>query len=256
MTYCDADSDYDAVVGHLRNKNLGVYPRRWTPMLRLAERLYGQAAKLRHRTMRRAGWQAVVSEQILEGPLVLQNIRPEEHRVLDFGGYESLLPLTLSALGHEVTVLDQRPYPFKGPGLRSVTADLFSQSPVPAGSFDLVISISTIEHLGLGRYEDVKVPDGDRLGVERLWSFLRSGGRLMASVPAGQPTVQRGYRTYDEARLRDVFPGIVSTLWFRKDHRLGAWAPSSAEVAGDVVYGAPHSRLPVEAVAFVICEKS
>ncbi|HET9463946.1 MAG TPA: hypothetical protein VFO71_00310, partial [Gemmatimonadales bacterium] len=92
--------------------------------------------------------------------------------------------------------------------------------------------------------------------VERLWSFLRSGGRLMASVPAGQPTVQRGYRTYDEARLRDVFPGIVSNLWFRKDHRLGAWAPSSAEVAGDVVYGAPHSRLPVEAVAFVICEKS
>lgn len=256
MRYCDADSDFDAVVRHLRNKNLDLYPTRWSPMLKVAQRLYGQVTRLRYGALRRAGWQAVVSEQIVEAALILRHIRSEERRLLDFGGYESLLPLTLSALGHEVTVLDQRPYPFKAPRLTNVIADLFKETPLIAESFDLVISISTIEHLGLGTYDDVQIPEGDRLGVERLWRLVRPGGRLMATVPAGRPGVQRGYRTYDEARLRMVFPGLVATQWFSKDHRTGTWSPSTAEAVRDRVYGEPHARLPVEAVAFIICEKS
>lgn len=255
MTYCAADTDFDDVVRHLRNKHIGVYPTRWTAALKLLDRLDREITKLRHRALRKAGWQAVVSEQIVEGALILRHIRPDERRVLDFGGYESLLPLTLSALGHEVTVLDQRAYPFKGPGLDTVTADLFGQHPLPAESFDVVISISTIEHLGLGRYQDVQVADGDRIGVERLWRLVRPGGRLLATVPAGRPTVQRGYRTYDEARLQVVFPGITAVQWFKKDRRLGAWSRSSAAGVGDLAYGDPQGQLPVEAVAFIVCEK-
>jgi SAM-dependent methyltransferase len=256
MAYCNADSDFDAVVRHLRNKNLDLYPTRWSPMLKVIERLSRGMTKLRLRVLRTTGWQAVVSERIVEEALILRHIRPEDRRVLDFGAYESLFPLTLSALGHEVMVLDQRPYPFKAPRLTNVTADLFKGIPLPAESFDLVISISTIEHLGLGTYDDVQIPDGDRLGVERLWRLVRPGGRLMATVPAGRPGVQRGYRTYDEARLRTVFPGLVTTQWFSKDHRAGAWSPSTADAVRDRVYGEPHGRLPVEAVAFIICEKS
>ena len=256
MTYCDAGTDFDDVVRHLRNKNIAIYPARRGPMLKLIQRLYDHVARLRYRALRKSGWQAVVSEQIVEGALMLGSIQPEERRLLDFGGYESLLPLTLSALGHEVTVLDQRRYPFKAPRLSSVTADLFGEHPLVAESFDVVLSVSTIEHLGLGRYDDVTIPDGDRLGVERLWRLVRPGGRLLATVPAGRPAAQRGYRVYDEARLRAVFPGITAINWFRKDHRFGAWSPSSADAVGDLVYDEPHGGLPVEAVAFVVCQKS
>jgi SAM-dependent methyltransferase len=255
MTYCDGDTDFDAVVGHLRNKNIGVYPTRWSPMLKLLHRLHGQVARLRWQALRKAGWQAVVSEQIVEGALVLRHIRPDERRVLDFGGYESVLPLTLSALGHDVTVLDQRPYPFKGPRLRSVTADVFRESSLAAESFDLVISVSTIEHLGLGRYDDVTMPDGDRLGVERLWRLLRPGGRLMASVPAGRPAVQRGYRTYDAARLRAVFPSLETVLWFKKDGRRGTWSAADDAAIASLTYAEPFAEMPAEAVAFVIARK-
>jgi SAM-dependent methyltransferase len=256
MNYCDADANLDDVVQHLRKKDMGIYPVRWSPVLRVIERVSREVARLRLRALRNAGWQAVVSERIVEEALILRHIRPEDRRVLDFGAYESLLPLTLSALGHEVTVLDQRAYPFSAPRLKSVAADLFGEYPLRPGSFDMVISVSTIEHLGLGGYEDVRIPEGDRLGVERLWQLVRPGGRLMATVPAGKPAVRRGYRTYDEARLREVFPEIAVIHWFRKDNRVGTWSPSTADAVAELVYQEPLGNLPVEAVAFVVCQKS
>lgn len=255
MNYCDDDTDLHDVVRHLRNKNVGVYPVRSSRLLDVIERLSAVMAELRLRTLRRVGWQAVISERVVEEALILQHIRQEDRRVLDFGAYESLLPLTLTALGHTVTVLDQRAYPFKAPRLESVTADLFGEHSLRPESFDAVISVSTVEHLGLGGYDDVRIRDGDRLGLERLWQLVRAGGRLMATVPAGRPAVQRGYRTYDEARLRSVFPGNAVIQWFRKDNRLGTWSPSTAESVADLMYSAPTGNLPVEAVAFVLCEK-
>jgi len=255
MNYCDTDADLNDVESHLRNKSMGLYPVQWSPMLRSIERLSGMVTNLRRRALRKAGWKAVVSEQIVEGALVLRHLRPGDLQVLDFGGYESLLPLTISALGHDVTVLDQRVYPFKGPRLRGLTADLFGEHPLAPKSYDLVLSVSTIEHLGLGRYKDAQLQEGDKLGVERLWQLVRPGGRLMATVPAGRPRVQRGYRTYDEARLRDVFPQMTTTSWFSKDGRFGTWSPSSADAVAELAYREPEGHLPVEAVAFVICEK-
>jgi SAM-dependent methyltransferase len=256
MKYCDADADLTDVVRHLRNKNMGIYPVQRSPMFKLVDRLVRRVTRLRDRALLKTGWEAVVSEQIVESALILRHLRPTDRQVLDFGGYESLLPLTISALGHHVTVLDQRVYPFKGARLRSVTADLFGEHPLAPNSFDLVFSVSTIEHLGLGGYKDAQLPEGDRLGVERLWQLVRPGGRLMATVPAGRPGVRRGYRTYDETRLRTVFPHLTTTAWFSKDGRFGTWSPSSAEAVADLAYGEPEGSLPVEAVVFVICEKS
>jgi len=255
MTH-DAGTDFDAVVRHLRNKNLAVLPSSHGLRMRLAERLHAGAVEIYWNAIRASGWRAVVSEQVVEGPLVLQHLRPADVRVLDFGGYESLLPLQLASLGHEVTVLDQRRYPLTHPNLAVRTADLYDPQLRFDKPFDTIISVSTIEHLGLGRYGDVTWEDGDRAGVERLWSFLRPGGRLLASVPVGIPTVQRGYRVYDEARLYNVFPRIAEIRWFKKEHRFGAWLPSNAGAVADLVYGEPHGQLPVEAVAFVVCEKS
>ena len=255
MTH-DAGTDFDAVVRHLRNKNLAVLPSSHGLRMRLAERLHAGAVEIYWHAIRASGWHAVVSEQVVEGPLVLQHLRPADVRVLDFGGYESLLPLQLASLGHEVTVLDQRRYPLTHPNLAVRTADLYDPQLRFDKPFDTIISVSTIEHLGLGRYGDVTWEDGDRAGVERLWSFLRPGGRLLASVPVGIPTVQRGYRVYDEARLYNVFPRIAEIRWFKKEHRFGAWLPSNAGAVADLVYGEPHGQLPVEAVAFVVGEKS
>lgn len=255
MNYTGPATSFDDVIQHLRNKNLAVFPASRGRLVKIAEKLQRKVNRLHWNAVRSAGWQVIVSEQVVEGPLVLRHIRESDRRVLDFGGYESILPLQLSALGHQVTVLDQRRYPFAHPNLTVETVDLYDPALRFAQPFDTVVSISTIEHLGLGGYGDVTHEQGDAAGVQRLWSFLRSGGRLLASVPAGRPAVQRGYRVYDEARIRSVFPDIAAIHWFKKDHRLGGWSPSSAAAVNDTVYGEPTGRLPVEAVAFVVCQK-
>ncbi|MFL5403227.1 MAG: class I SAM-dependent methyltransferase [Gemmatimonadales bacterium] len=248
-------NDLDHIVRHLRNKNIGLHPVRWTPMFRLVHRLDAELAKLRGKALRRSGWHAIVSEQIVEGPEVLRHLRAEDRQVLDFGGYESVLPLQLASLGYHVTVLDQRPYPFVHPNLTVRAADLYQPDLRFDQLFDVIVSISTIEHLGLGRYGDVTREDGDRAGVDRLWSFIRPGGRLLASVPAGRPIVQRGYRVYDEARIHTVFPHISTIHWYKKEHRYGAWLPATSDSVADLAYAEPDGQLPVEAVAFVVCEK-
>jgi SAM-dependent methyltransferase len=255
MKYSGRDTSFTDVVQHLRNKNFAVFPSSRGLFVRLTDRLQAQVARLHWSAVRSTDWQVVVSEQVVEGAMVLRHIREDEHRILDFGGYESVLPLQLSALGHDVTVLDQRRYPFLHPSLTVRTADLYDPELRFDEPFDLVLSISTIEHLGLGRYGDVAQEAGDRLGVERLWSFVRPGGRLLASVPAGRPAIQRGYRVYDEARIRSVFPGILEIHWFKKDQRPGVWARTTAAAIMNIDYGAPHDRMPVEAVAFIVCSK-
>ncbi|GAB4428667.1 MAG: hypothetical protein OHK0015_11810 [Chloroflexi bacterium OHK40] len=240
---------------HLRNKNFAVLPRHAGPAETFVDRLVGWANRAREFVLARRGFRLVVSEQIVEHPMVLSHLRPADRRILDFGGYESVLPLQLTALGREVTVLDQRRYPFQHPNLCVVCCDLLDPQLSLGAQYDLVVSISTIEHLGLGNYGDIQEVDADRRGVSVLWSLVRPGGRLMASVPAGRPAVQRGYRVYDEARIRATFPATAYIHWFRKHGREGAWREVTANDVQQVVYGEPLGQMPVEAVAFIICEK-
>lgn len=250
----DRDSEFENVLLHLRNKQIDVFPLRRGVRLGVLNRILRRVTRARARTLRQ-GWQAVVSEQVVEVPLVLRYLRPEDARVLDFGGFESLLPLSLAALGHQVTVLDQRPYPFAHSNLRVVCSDIFGALDGLSPDFDAVISISTIEHLGLGGYGDARREDGDRVGVEQLWSLVRPGGRLLATVPAGAPAVHGGYRVYDRQRLQQTFPHLSSAIWFRKEGRGGTWHSVDAASAEEVRYQSPDATLPVEAVVFVICEK-
>jgi len=240
---------------HLRNKNLAVFPQERRLADKLYDRLSALLARWRAGSLAKRGFKLVVSEQIVENPMVFRYLRPEGRRLLDFGAFESVLPLQLSAIGYQVTVLDQRTYPFAHPNLTVLCHDLFGRELQSVEKFDTVLSVSTIEHLGLGTYGDIVQADADKQGIAILWSLVREGGRLMVSLPAGKPTVQRGYRTYNEARLRAVFPPITALHWFRKEGREGVWREVSADEVADLSYHEPHGQMPVEAVAFVVCDK-
>lgn len=255
MNYLPSQPRLAEALLHLRNKNLAVFPRERQLFDKLYDRASALLATLRARSLAKRGFKLVVSEQIVENPMVFRYLRPEGRRVLDFGAFESVLPLQLSAIGYDVTVLDQRTYPFAHPNLTVLGHDLFGRELQSLEPFDTVVSVSTIEHLGLGNYGDIVQPDADKDGIAILWGLVRPGGRLLVSLPAGKPAVQRGYRTYDEARLRAVFPQITTIHWFRKDGREGVWRMVSAADVANLTYHEPHGQMPVEAVAFVVCDK-
>jgi hypothetical protein len=49
--------------------------------------------------------------------------------------------------------------------------------------FDAVVSFSSIEHSGLGRYGDALNPWGDRQAIARAWCMTRPGGQIALGLP-------------------------------------------------------------------------
>jgi SAM-dependent methyltransferase len=243
------------VLRHLRNKNMIVELARPTPWQRAVHRLWAAGTGLWDRARVGGSLGVIVSEQVIENAFLLRQLDPSVRRVLDFGAFESTLPLSLAALGLEVTVVDQRRYPFTAPGLRVLEHDILQPLDALQADFDLVYSISTVEHVGLGNYGDASRTDGDRVALRHLWDKLRPGGRLVLSVPAGQPVIQRGYRVYDEAALRAILPHQGEITFFRKRGRRGNWRPSCADEIATLRYENYLAQAPSEGVAIAVLQK-
>lgn len=92
------------------------------------------------------------------------------------------------------------------------------------GSFDAVVSYSSIEHSGLGRYGDAMNPWGDRQAVARAWCMTKKGGRIALGVPAGADAIMyNAHRMYGPVQLPHLLanwqqvwqspPGFVHGIW-------------------------------------------
>jgi SAM-dependent methyltransferase len=169
-----------------------------------------------------------INERIVEGPFTfraLSSLEPPA-AILDFGSVESTLPLSLAALGYRVCALDLRPYPFMHPNLEVVVSRLEDFDRAPA-SFDAITCVSTIEHVGLGWYGEVRQDvDADRRAIERLGELLKPSGLLVLTVPFGRASVDGVQRVYDDAGLAALLDGWdVVTREVVRQHDATTWVP-------------------------------
>jgi hypothetical protein len=150
-----------------------------------------------------------VNERIVEIPYVLRALGTVgvPSRIFDFGSLESLLPLFLASLGHHVTALDLQPYPFRHPNIEAVSS-LIQDWADPETPYDAVVSLSTVEHIGLGSYEqrdeDMSL---DQQTIARFRGWLRPGGLLVLTAPFGEWRVDEFQRIYDDAHLDTLLDG-------------------------------------------------
>jgi SAM-dependent methyltransferase len=85
------------------------------------------------------------------------------------------------------------------PGIRTLTVTEFEENPE---TFDTLLSISSIEHDGLGRYGDPINPNGDLEAMEKMKRMLVPGGLLFLAVPTGRDFLfWNAHRVYGHARL-------------------------------------------------------
>ena len=150
-----------------------------------------------------------VNERIVEIPYALAAVAalPAGAAVLDFGAAESTLSLSLASLGYDVTAVDLRPYPFAHPNLRTVLEPVESWAGPPR-PFDAILSVSTLEHVGLGHYGHDAGGDAlDARIVERFAGWLRPGGELVLTAPYGAWSIDELQRTYDAAHLEALLAG-------------------------------------------------
>jgi hypothetical protein len=67
--------------------------------------------------------------------------------------------------------------------------------------FDVIVSWSSLEHSGLGRYGDALNPWGDILAVVRAWCVTKPGGKMLLGIPTGKDSIEfNAHRWYGEFR--------------------------------------------------------
>ncbi|MEK7177183.1 MAG: methyltransferase domain-containing protein [Patescibacteria group bacterium] len=185
----------------------------------------------------------LISERIIELPLLhqwfSQSFKGPGVEVLEIGHVASSVSLELASLGHFVTGIDLRPYPFTHPNLKSLVGD-FLEYNFPK-SFDCIYSLSTIEHFGFTERYDNKENVDNRMDEEafaKIAKLLKSSGRAIISVPFEHTLVpSTWFRIYTRDELNkklSKYFNIIEQRFYRRDNN--QWSQAIE-----------HSRDPVSA---------
>jgi hypothetical protein len=174
------------------------------------------------------------SPRIVEYPWILKNF-PREGKVLDVGSSGSQLPVMLACLGFSVWTLDVRSYEYAdlSTNLHSISGDLRNTG-IADGFFDIVTAVSTIEHIGLGRYGDAVDPEGDRNAMREIKRIMTGNATLLITVPFGKRYTSSLHRVYDKSALFSLLEGfkIQNLEFFMKTNRL--WTKATDTQVRDV----------------------
>ena len=106
------------------------------------------------------------------------------------------------------------------------------------GPFDVIVSFSSVEHSGLGRYGDALNPWGDLQAVARMWCVCKSMGYLLLGVMEGSDAiVWNAHRQYGPI----MFPHLTAN--WRQKWREG-YMPQRVYVFQKDMVGQRYSQYP------------
>jgi hypothetical protein len=128
---------------------------------------------------------------------------PREAKVLEVGCAEIdwLTPMKTARPDLHLTGVDQRRHPPR-PGANSVGHGRHHATGlVCPATFDAIVAVSVIEHVGIGRYEDPRDEDGDIKAMANLKLWLKPTGFLYMDVPWRPEGPSTPFRQYNDADL-------------------------------------------------------
>ena len=108
----------------------------------------------------------------------------------------------------QVTTLEYNPIKSEHPTIATRTPDQMKKQFAEHHTlFDGVITFSSLEHSGLGRYGDQLNPWGDLVTMARTWCTVAPGGRALVGVPvAGKDLVcMNAHRMYGPVMMSHLF---------------------------------------------------
>jgi len=145
--------------------------------------------------------------------------------ILDIGSYRHFI---LGLLAHfPVTTVDVRNRRPLSPNETILTEDA-KKLDLPDQSFDLVLSLCTLEHLGLGRYGDAIDFKADGKAFEEMIRVLKPGGHLIFSttITRARPAIGfNAHRIYSYAILQNFCAGLLLSDEKFFSHRLKGFCP-------------------------------
>lgn len=146
-------------------------------------------------------------------------IAPENKHILVIGSTRPWIEAILIALGAKhITTLEYNPYPTNHPKITTISPIQFSKLVMSgkAPLFDAMVTFSSLEHSGLGRYGDQLNPWGDIITMGRAWCQLKPGSRALVGLPAGNDMIcfntERRYGPYLYSQLFANWKQIYSEV--------------------------------------------
>jgi SAM-dependent methyltransferase len=131
--------------------------------------------------------------------------RPQRH--VDIGSRVDFVGF-LTALT-EVTFVDIRPLTIELDGLTCVEGDILAL-PFEDGTIPSASCLHVAEHIGLGRYGDELDPQGTQRAARELARVVAPGGRLLFSLPVGEPRVEfNAHRIHDPKTIVGMFDDLT-----------------------------------------------
>ena len=196
-----------------------------------------------------------MDERVVEYPWVFAQLPSEAAAVLDAG----------SAFNHRF-LLDRLPFPnskltictlapekrcFWGRGISYVFDDLRG-SRFASGAFDMVLSVSTIEHIGLDNEmlytsdasKRESSPDGYLAAVKEFRRVLKPGGVCLITVPFGMARNHGWFQVFDEGMVRsvvDAFGPCTSRVDYFGFSSQG-WASAAPETLREANFFDVHAK--------------
>ena len=107
----------------------------------------------------------------------------------------------------EIEVVDIREAKNLIPNINFIQFDMMKPPPKKLIRYcDSISALHSIEHFGLGRYNDPIHFDGYRIGLDNINKMLKIGGKLYFSVPIGKQRIQfNAHRIFSVSYLLELF---------------------------------------------------
>jgi len=167
-----------------------------------------------------------VNERSVEIPWALANL-PQRGAILDIGSCEATYLSALAQHGRIVHALDARDCRDDIPEAVVFHAqNLFGNSLLPL-SYDAILCLSTLEHLGLPHYGSDMIVGGDALALAEMARLLKPAGTLLVTVPAGISKTTLWYRQYSAPDLAHLFAHWHTEISYF-GYQSGAYVPITA----------------------------
>lgn len=205
------------------------------------------------------GYGLGIDERVVEYPWVFAQLTEQPGKVLDAGsalnhGFLLGLP-PLSNANLTIMTLAPEKRCFWDRSISYVFGDL-RRTDFADGTFDMVISVSTVEHIGLDNTQlytnDASKKESDSLGfvpaIREFRRLLKPGGTCLVTVPFGRSGIYGWYQVFDAGQLQrliDTFqPKEYIIDYFGYDAR--GWHRATANELAEATFYDVHSGAPYQ----------
>jgi SAM-dependent methyltransferase len=207
-----------------------------------------------------SGYGYGVDERMVEYPWLFSRMNSLDERLLDAGSvlnYPYLIEKTV--LKHKDIVL-MTLEPESTMTRRSRLSYMFCDlrdNPFRTGTFDTVVSLSTIEHIGMDNtlvYSDrVRYKEQDTssylVAVNEMIRVLKTSGKLFLSVPFGKKEFHGWLQQFDNEMIAGLCShvngaSVIEASYFRYDSK--GWQLADADSCKDCEYFDTHANQHVQ----------